>query len=159
MDDTVKKRGRKPKVKEQEATGLTISIPIDKVAVGNLTSLLEAKGELIKKALGIEETVINVEGDTVSFPWFATLPTTDEVNAYTHFISAICKLTKEHKQTRSVKKEIENEKYTFRCFLLRLGFIGPEYKEERKILLRNLTGSAAFKSGVKKKETNDEISE
>ena len=30
---------------------------------------------------------------------------------------------------------------------LRLGFIGSEYKVERKILLKNLTGSSAFKDG------------
>ena len=41
-----------------------------------------------------------------------------------------------------------NEKYTFRCFLLRLGFIGPEYKDERKILLRNLSGSSAYKQDL-----------
>lgn len=39
------------------------------------------------------------------------------------------------------------QKKAFRCFLLRLGFIGSEYKAERKILLRNLTGSSAFKNG------------
>ena len=44
----------------------------------------------------------------------------------------------------------ENEKYAFRCFLLRLGFIGEEYKVERKILLKNLTGSSAFKNGENK---------
>ena len=38
----------------------------------------------------------------------------------------------------------------FRCFLLRLGFIGDEYKAARKILLRNLTGSGAFKNGTPK---------
>ena len=38
----------------------------------------------------------------------------------------------------------------FRCFLLRLGFIGEEYKTERKILLKSLSGSSAFKSGAKK---------
>ena len=42
---------------------------------------------------------------------------------------------------------MDNEKYAFRCFLLRLGFIGAEYKAARKVLLRNLTGSSAFKSG------------
>ena len=47
------------------------------------------------------------------------------------------------------EKDTDNDKYAFRCFLLRLGFIGAEYKEERKILLRNLTGSSAFKSGGK----------
>ena len=54
----------------------------------------------------------------------------------------------------SKEKPAENEKYTFRCFLLRLGFIGNEYKHERKILLKNLTGSSAFKNGG----ANSEIS-
>ena len=47
----------------------------------------------------------------------------------------------------ATEKEVDNEKYAFRCFLLRLGFIGAEYKVERKILLKNLTGSSAFKNG------------
>ena len=38
----------------EEATGLTVSLPLDKVAVGNLTNLLTAKESLIKKALGNE---------------------------------------------------------------------------------------------------------
>jgi hypothetical protein len=50
---------------------------------------------------------------------------------------------------------VENEKYTFRCFLLRLGFIGEEYKETRKVLLKNLSGSSAFKSGAKDKEVSE----
>jgi hypothetical protein len=45
--------------------------------------------------------------------------------------------------------ETDNEKYAFRCFLLRLGFIGSEYKTVRKILLRNLTGDSAFRHGKK----------
>ncbi len=36
-----------------------------------------------------------------------------------------------------------------RCFLLRLGFIGAEYKGARAILLRNLQGSSAFRDGGK----------
>ena len=48
------------------------------------------------------------------------------------------------------EKEIVNEKYEFRCFLLRLGLIGDEYKDVRKQLLKNLSGSAAFKCGHKK---------
>ena len=53
------------------------------------------------------------------------------------------------KRITAREKDTDNDKYAFRCFLLRLGFIGAEYKEERKILLRNLTGSSAFKSGGK----------
>lgn len=36
-------------------------------------------------------------------------------------------------------------KYDFRCFLLRLGLIGPEFKTARLHLLANLSGSAAWK--------------
>ena len=54
------------------------------------------------------------------------------------------------KRISAKQKEIVNEKYEFRCFLLRLGLIGDEYKAQRKFLLKNLSGSAAFKSGHKK---------
>jgi len=142
-----------------EDTGLTVSLPLDMVAAGSLTNLLYAKGSLIKKALGIEALPIAITQETISFPWFSTLPEPDEVNTYTHFIAALCKMSKDQKRISATEKPVDNEKYAFRCFLLRLGFIGNEYKAERKILLRNLTGSAAFKSGAKKEVPSDEISE
>ena len=140
---------------ESEEIALTIEMPLDKVKVGNLTALLEAKGKLIKKAFGIEDTAIEVTNETVKFPWFSELPDPDTVKAYTHFISALCEMTRNAKRVTATEKAVENEKYAFRCFLLRLGFIGAEYKAERKILLKNLTGSSAFKDGGK----NDEVSE
>lgn len=135
---------------ESESTGLTVSLPLDKVMVGNLTRLLEVKGQLIKKALDISELPIEVGDDTISFPWFSKLPDADTARAYTNFIAALCKMSKEQKRITASEKEVENEKYAFRCFLLRLGFIGAEYKTDRKILLKNLSGSSAFKSGSKK---------
>lgn len=135
---------------ESESTGLTVSLPLDKVMVGNLTRLLEVKGQLIKKALDISELPIEVGEDTISFPWFSKLPDADTARAYTNFIAALCKMSKEQKRITASEKEVENEKYAFRCFLLRLGFIGAEYKTDRKILLKNLSGSSAFKSGSKK---------
>ncbi|MCC8044394.1 MAG: virulence protein [Clostridium sp.] len=127
--------------------GLTVAVPLDKVSVGNLTKLLDAKGNLIKKALGIDATPIEISEDAVSFPWFSEMPDADTVQAYTHFISALCQMSREQKRITATEKNVENEKYAFRCFLLRLGFIGAEYKTERKILLKNLTGSSAFKNG------------
>ena len=62
------------------------------------------------------------------------------------------KMARNQKRVTAKKKETDNDKYAFRCFLLRLGFIGTDYKTERKILLRNLSGSSAFKSGAKKTE-------
>ena len=141
---------------KSEDIGLTVSIPLEKVAVGNLTKLLDAKGSLIKKALGIAELPIEITEDEVSFPWFDTCPDADTAKAYTDFIAALCKMSKEQKRINATEKEVTNEKYAFRCFLLRLGFIGAEYKADRKILLKNLTGSSAFKTA--KEAADDEIS-
>ena len=131
---------------QEEDVGLTIAVPLDKVQVGNLTKLLDAKGSLIKKALGIDDLRFELEEDRITFPWFAE-PQPKEATAYTHFIAALCRMSKDAKRITAKEKPVDNEKYAFRCFLLRLGFIGDAYKTDRKILLRNLSGSSAFKSG------------
>ncbi|QSX09551.1 virulence protein [Alkalibacter rhizosphaerae] len=118
-------------------------------AMDNLKRLVESKGTFIKKALGVETLEIEVTEDKVRFPWFERITTPQEIKAYTHFVAALCKMAREQKRVIAKEKETDNEKYTFRCFLLRLGLIGEEYKEARKILLRNLTGSAAFRTGTK----------
>lgn len=137
---------------ETEAEGameLTVTIPFTKVNVGNLTSLLEAKGSLIKDALGITDLRFEMNEDSVSFPWFSKVEP-EEAMTYTKFITAICEMTMKQKRITAKSKENENEKYAFRCFLLRLGFIGDEYKADRKLLLSKLNGSSAFESGAKK---------
>lgn len=133
---------------ENDSPGLTVTIPLDKVSVGNLTSLLDAKGELIKKALGIADLRFAIDEENISFPWFEEV-SPDKALAYTKFIAALCGMSKKQKRVTAKPKENENEKYAFRCFLLRLGFIGDEFKADRKILLSRLDGSSAFKSGVK----------
>ena len=137
---------------DKNGTGLTVSVPLDKAAVGNLTNLLTAKESLIKKALGINDLGIEVTEDVISFPWFSEMPEPDAVKAYTHFIAALCKMSKDLKRASATEKDVDNEKYAFRCFLLRLGFIGNEYKTERKILLKNLSGNSSWKNGAPEKE-------
>ncbi len=134
---------------QPEETEVTISIPKDKVGIENLKALLNAKGNLIKKALGIETVEFTTDDEKVSFPWF-TGASAEEINAYTKFIAAICEMSITQKRVTAKVKENENEKYAFRCFLLRLGFIGDEYKADRKILISKLEGSSAFKAGAKK---------
>ena len=141
-----------------EDAGLTVAIPIENVGVCNLTNLLDAKGELIKKALGVDDIRIKIDEEKVSFPWFSELPDAETCQAYQNFIAALCKMSKEQKRINSTEKKVSNEKYAFRCFLLRLGFIGEEYKADRKILLKNLSGSSAFKNVAKKEGSDDEIS-
>lgn len=132
--------------------GLCISMPRNSftdTALENVKSIIQVKGELIRHALRLDDLPIKISEEEVSFPWFEEMPSPEEVQAYTHFISALCEMARNQKRIMAKEKETPNEKYTFRCFLLRLGFIGKEYKEERKILLRNLTGSSAFKGGAK----------
>lgn len=131
------------------AMELTVTIPFTKVNVANLTSLLEAKGSLIKDAFGITDLRFEMNEDSVSFPWFSKVEP-EEAMTYTKFITAICEMTMKQKRITAKPKENENEKYAFRCFLLRLGFIGDEYKADRKLLLSKLNGSSAFKCGAKK---------
>lgn len=132
--------------------GLCISMPRNSftdTALENVKAIIQVKGELIRHALRLDDLPIKISEEEVSFPWFEEMPSPEEVQAYTHFISALCEMARNQKRIMAKEKETPNEKYTFRCFLLRLGFIGKEYKEERKILLRNLTGSSAFKGGAK----------
>lgn len=144
---------------QSESVGLTVVISLENVLVGNLTKLLDAKATLIKKALGVDDIRIEVDPEKVSFPWFSEILDADTCRAYQNFIAALCKMSKEQKRINATEKPVDNEKYAFRCFLLRLGFIGAEYKADRKILLQNLDGSSAFKSGAKKEAENNEISD
>ena len=133
---------------EAEVNRLCISFPksmYEKHTLENLKNLVESKGALMKKAFRTESLEIVEDDEKVSFPWFELIDS-DHFNAYTQFITAITKMAKEQKRILGREREVENDKYAFRCFLLRLGFIGDEYKLTRKILLENLEGSAAFKT-------------
>ena len=140
-------------VEADEACGICISMPrslFTESNLENLKALIAAKGNLIKKALGVDDLPIEVTDEKVSFPWFPAVPTPEELKAYDTFICKLCEMARNAKRVVAKEKETDNDKYAFRCFLLRLGFIGAEFKTERKILLCNLAGSSAFKSGQPK---------
>ena len=145
-----------------EVDGLCISMPASlftETTLQNLKDIIASKGNLIRKAMGVDELPVEVGDTKVSFPWFAGMPTPEEVKAYDHFICALCEMARNQKRVTAKERDTGNNKYAFRCFLLRLGFIGPEFKQERKILLRNLTGSSAFKSVPQKEVADDAASE
>lgn len=139
------------KPEADKAEGLVIIMPRDMFsedAIENLKCLIQAKGELIKKALDADSLPLVIEDERISFPWFPANLDSDETQAYANFISAICEIAIKQKRVSTRAKEIVNEKYAFRCFLLRLGFIGDEFKKQRKILLKNLDGSSAYAKKV-----------
>lgn len=153
LADCIEDDAAEEQTEADEITGVCISMPrslFTDSALENLKALVAAKGNLIKKALGTDELPIEVTDTKVSFPWFVGMPTPEEMKAYDSFICKLCEMARNAKRVNAKETDTDNEKYAFRCFLLRLGFIGAEFKTERKILLRNLTGSSAFRSGQPK---------
>ncbi|MFI3253665.1 MAG: virulence protein [Eubacteriales bacterium] len=146
---------------EDFAVGLVIELPQEQFtekSLLNLQNLLQAKGTLIKKALGVPDLPIVVdkvncearEGslgceEKVYFPWFPFGVTEEQLSTDCMFITLICQMAQYQKRIRVKERLVTNEKYTFRCFLLRLGFIGESCKTEGQILLQNFHGSSAFR--------------
>ena len=141
---------------DEEENGLTVEMPlelVDESTLDRLRKIVENKGELFKAAFKTDNLEIVVEANKVCFPWF-TLENDDDADAYCTFISMLCEFAKNQKRINNKPDTSDNLKYTMRCYLLRLGMIGAEYKLARKVLLRNLSGSSAFR-----KAANDEVSE
>lgn len=129
---------------------LCIELPLagfTAVALTNLDRLVESKAALIRKSIGTDSLEIEQNEDNLSFPWFPADASAEEAQAYTQLIHALCEQAKKQKRVTAKEKPVASEKYAFRCFLLRLGFIGAEYATARKVLLRNLSGDSSFKNG------------
>lgn len=141
---------------DEEENGLTVEMPlelIDESTLDRLRKIVENKGELFKAAFKTDNLEIVAEADKICFPWF-TIENDDDADAYCTFISMLCEFAKNQKRINNKPETTDNPKYTMRCYLLRLGMIGAEYKAVRKVLLRNLSGSSAFR-----KVANDKVSE
>ena len=147
---------------EADEDGLSISLPrslFTETALNNLDALLLSKGRLIRHAFDIREATYTLTDDRITFAWLHGTITDETAKAYAEFISKLCEMARAQKRVTAKEKIVDNEKYAFRCFLLRLGMIGNAYKVSRKILLQNLTGSSAFKSGHRKGDERHAFSE
>lgn len=142
---------------DEEENGLTVEMPlelVDDATIDRLRKIVENKGELFKAAFKTDNLEIIVEDDRVCFPWF-TVEQYDDTSAYCTFISMLCEFAKNQKRINNKPDTSDNPKYTMRCYLLRLGMIGAEYKLARKVLLRNLSGSSAFRKAGNSNEVSE----
>lgn len=170
----------------EEPIGYELEIPMDGHSgrtLRNIVNMIYSRQPLIKKALGIEENIVEED--------FVIKINEADINSVDSFERALNKIeegghpgiefdfqeksiTFKHSERESAAwlfalinknakaqsralakvKPTDNEKYTFRTWLTRLGMIGDEYKEIRKELLQNLSGNSAFRKG-KKEEAND----
>jgi hypothetical protein len=142
--------GIRERLNEREHNRLVVEMPLDGFtdkAIRNLKDIITSKNRLIKKALGADDLPVDVINDKLCFPWFMLTGTDGEADAYTRFVCALCEMARTQQRVTAKENDSGNDKFTMRLFLIRLGFVGPEFKEARKILLRNLTGSTAWKDG------------
>lgn len=134
----------------KSAAKFAISLPkedFSETAIENLKAILSSKANLIKTALNIKTVEMKISENDLKFAWFDKNSKVEEIQAYNEFLFKVGELAKKQKRVTAKEKAVPNERYAFRCFLLRIGMIGAEYKNFRKILLKNLSGNCAFKSG------------
>lgn len=187
LADVLNPREEIPATEDEEAIAVTaeaayqIELPLeghDGRTMKNMLNMIYSKQPLIKKALELEEDIIEEsfitainEIDLRSFDsfkkhaggiGFEKLPgiafdfqkdelmikLPREMEGAETLFILIYKLSKKQKRATFKVAPTSNEKYTFRTWLLRLGMIGEEYKEARQQLLKNLSGNASFKGGA-----------
>lgn len=71
-----------------------------------------------------------------------------QIKSMIQLCMAMSALAKEIKYASPKPQQNENTRYALRCFLLRLGFIGDEFKTARDYFLRNAEGNAAWRHGI-----------
>ncbi len=88
------------------------------------------------------------EEETVTFDGFTGVRDAEHLQTFTKLAAAMNKMAQTQKRVQAKETNDTNEKYSLRVWLVRLGLNGPDYKAERKILMKNLTGHAAFRTKV-----------
>ena len=146
--EELKKRGYDvPDTTEPESTKLTVQMPADfftEHTLSNLRQICENKATLFKAAFQTDSLDIIPSDEKVEFPWFKVEQDGD-ADACCTFISMLCEFAKNQGRINRKPDTSDNPKYTMRCFLIRLGMVGAEFKAARKVILRHLSGNSAFR--------------
>ena len=101
---------------------LTIAISKESLtdtALENLQKIIVNKQTLFQRAFRTDSTEIEITEEKINFSWFPYTTDSDEIVAYTQFISRLCDMARDAKRVSSKPTETDNDKYAFRCFLLR----------------------------------------
>ena len=143
----------------EEPTLLTIEVPLDgftEESIINLQKIIDSKASLLRKALGTDDLSVQISEDRIAFSWFH-IEDPANTSAYAHLVSALCQMAQKAKRVTAKEKPVESEKYAMRIWLQRLGFGGSEFKEERALLLKNLSGTSAFKNQAEAEAFNEKL--
>ena len=142
--------------------GQTIAIPLELIEAlkealpatpGDFTALLDSYSELGLKGFDF------IDGQfSMTFPFFEAEPTkwTTFAGLQGRILQAALAATRVFPEL--IRPEEEAEKYTAHMWLQRMGYKGPEMKEQRNILLKHLHGYCAFSNGSKMLNHKDKYS-
>lgn len=129
---------------------LSVSIPRAKLtddALARLKIMVANKAELFKRALMTDDLPIEVTDEEISFPWFKLTGISGEAEAYTQFITALCQMATEQKRVLDKPYDGDNDRFTMRIFMVRLGMKGPQFALARKLMMKNLEGNSGWRYG------------
>ncbi len=87
------------------------------------------------------------EKNTVEFRLFNGTLHAGKIRAYVVLCLAVNHQALTQRTARFRRSQMDNEKYAFRCWMLRLGLIGDEFKHCRAHLLASLSGNSAWRHG------------
>lgn len=99
------------------------------------------------------------DSNMIFFKFFQCEYSPEKVNAYTQLVGLLNQTAKTLKYTSAKSKDSDNDKFTSRLFLIRLGIVGEGYNTTRKILLEKLEGNSAFRYGGKPEKAEVEFAE
>ena len=169
-----------------EGTPITVPLPSGRVLT-NLIFMLAAKTSFINKAIGVSDAFfvsdalveelkianpstqeevmeaihrcggedamkgIRIRGDQFIFTGFPIDP------AYQMFADCMVQTASRIHYAKAKSAPVANEKYTFRVWLNSLGMIGDEYKDARRVLLRNFQGNGSFRTEEQYKSHREKL--
>ena len=142
--------------------GETIAIPLELVEAlkqahsatpEDFTALLDSH-----KEHGLQGFDFKDGQFTLTFPFYETEPTKWTTFAGLQGRILQAALMAKRVIPELIKPDEEAEKYTAHIWLQRMGYKGPEMKEQRNILLQHLHGYCAFSNGVKMQNHKDKYS-
>lgn len=99
---------------------------------------------------------LNFDENTIAFKFSIGVEDSEMVDAVTRLVGLLNKSAKEQKHASFKPSADDNIKFTMRTWLIRLGFVGGEYKAARKAMLKSLEGNGAFR---RNKPTEEVVAE
>jgi len=136
----------------KKSLGLTANIIEDDFCIGINETKMETL-EDFRSAIGSTEDkrcpriAFDFNNNTITFKFLKGKASQEKIQAYTQLVALLNQNAKSLKHASAKSKDTDNDKFTFRVFLIRLGMVGDEYKMARKVLLEALKGNTAFRNG------------